>query len=125
MTYREFIKRLAETRRKWYLSDYGGFVRFKARKNGRQHCPISAVAGSQPCNDEEGAGMLGLRNNTRKAIVHAADGWREHNPRIRRDILKACGLYSASEKGSVIDAQTSSQADQLSKTKRNQEEDNE
>jgi hypothetical protein len=97
MTYTEFLAALERTPREWYL-DVGNEIR--AKIDGARCCPISAVTGG-PRSDYANpvsAALYTLEMDPKTAweIVNAADRKTSGNPRVRRDLLKACGLLSES-----------------------------
>ena len=105
MTYRQFITELAKTPRNWRCEG-------SAIRRGKEYdCPIAAVyqqVAGRPCDSFEAATSsvirmrLGMARGVRSRIVRAADSMR-CAPRTRADLLKACGLDGAADKGKVTE----------------------
>lgn len=99
MRLNQFLEKLSQTPRTWYV--YDGCIRCQDFDTKRIHCPLSAIAlkASEP-EAHYGAQMggylgvgLGLSIKTVERILAAADD----NPKIlyptlRKRLLKACGL---------------------------------
>lgn len=64
-------------------------IRTTAIDSERGHCPLSFVAGTEPCNMSDARIALGMGRDEAWPIVTAADS--EHG-RMRGRLLKACGL---------------------------------
>lgn len=99
MTYAEFLQRLAETPRDWYVNSSG-----EIRRVGSQ-CPISALCGWSAALFDRAAEKLGLSLDYADAIMRAADdrhvvaidgdtldAGATYQAKVRGDLLKACGL---------------------------------
>ena len=99
MTYTEFLAALERTPREWYL-DVGSEIR--AKIDGARCCPISAVTGGSISDyaNPVCAALHTLEMDAKTAweIVNAADCKTFGNPRVRQDLLKACGLLSESRR---------------------------
>jgi len=105
MTYQEFLTQLRKTPRRWVVQprwsedDYGyGNIRTRERQSA---CPILAVAKMRGAHYEIAAEKLGLDRRVMGRIVDAADGVLDtaHDKRIRKDLLRACGLEEAKREG--------------------------
>ena len=88
MTYKQFLAALRKTPRTWRVI-YGGLMRTPINC-----CPITAVDPLKlsPSLFALSAEAIGLSQSTAERIVYAADNSAPHDRRIRRDLLKACGL---------------------------------
>lgn len=84
MTYEEFLVKLRETPREWQLTD-DGEIRTLFFSNG----PPRSCPGLQLDIFNVEAGDIWF---LRHEIAYAADKTKKHNPKIRADILAACGL---------------------------------
>ena len=89
MTIDEFLDRLSETPRDWYIREDG---RIRRRRYGLQiQCPITALCDNDDLRLLECAQHLGLSNG---------DLWKlskqpipiDHDHDLRMKLLKACGL---------------------------------
>ena len=87
MTYQEFLRRLAKTRRYcgWHITGLG------AIRSRHRNCPMGAVAKMPLRPYIFYFKALGLSPSTACAIERAADNSFRRS-RIRRDLLKATGL---------------------------------
>lgn len=94
LTLDEFLKRLRKTPRSWELC--GSSLRMDF-PGARTHaaCPITSLApgGAVAANQwRYVAGELGLPLPLAKQIMHAADGFRDVDYKLRTRLLEACGL---------------------------------
>jgi hypothetical protein len=87
MTYAEFLQRFKKKakRQKWALDELG-YIR-----SGTQ-CPLSSLSDARAALAFEVGEDMGLHYRTMTRIVRAADNYPQANSRVRRDLLKACGL---------------------------------
>lgn len=90
MTYDEFLAALRKTPRDWRLTQFGALRRYT---KPLRECPLSSVTG---CNDDflspkVAAVKLGLTMKEGEDIIFAADNCFA-DPRIRSDLLAACGI---------------------------------
>ena len=88
MTYATFLAALRKTPRKWRIS-FSGAIRIPGGL--AQQCPLSSLVGKGVGYYDEGAKLAGVTKMDNR-IVRAADNCAGHSKRIRRDLLKACGL---------------------------------
>jgi hypothetical protein len=97
MTIPEFIEKLKQTPRDWYLNDCSGIRRGSPSES---QCPLSFFVNSD-CSHWYSAGdALGLSIRDRRTIINAADaapGGATHEERVqighvRAQLLSACGL---------------------------------
>lgn len=90
MTYEKFLAALRKTPRDWRLD------RLKRIRCGvENHCPISAVTGNiEDYRDPvtAGVGVLNLDRTDAEGIIDTADNSAVAVPRIRADLLAACGI---------------------------------
>lgn len=98
MSLKDFLKRLSKTPRKWKLRD-GRFIR--QPRPYHDLCPITGVLNNDSPEklevSELYAGIVGrehlkLAPTVIEQIILAADGDKDMKPRIRKQLLKACGL---------------------------------
>lgn len=96
MTIDEFLERLSQTPRTWYV--VGGLrVRCDARGFGRRlYCPITAVTGVwEDTGRAVSAGVqIGLSRKDAVNLVLAADNTLDNDPlrQLRQQLERACGL---------------------------------
>ena len=91
MTYKQFLSKLRKTNRDWFVA--GGFIRRKDEIGS--YCPITAVAGAPPSRTSYWgcfAIKIELDYSDAEKIVLASDQRKGFDAKIRRDLLKACGL---------------------------------
>lgn len=93
MSYDEFLERLRNTPRTWRLYQAG---QLRIDTPWLTSCPITATA-HQPAlynvaDLHSCAKRLGLSHELMLAITRAGDNTPGHDPAIRRDLLRACGL---------------------------------
>lgn len=98
LTYRKFLRVLRQTPRHWQLIN--GQIRSVSITYPFQHSPISAVyklltgfdngLHQWPSTREK----LGLDRSLALHIAEAEDNLPNHDPKIRRDLLRATGLES-------------------------------
>ena len=94
MTYKEFLQELRKTPRDWKL-----FPRTCIRRGGYgTQCPITSLLGKSSGHWNEVAAACDINQAMTVKILNAADNTEGHDPRIRRDLLKACGLFTKREK---------------------------
>jgi hypothetical protein len=86
MTYEEFIVKLSMTPRDWCLNE-NSMIRYGHPDEREYHCPVTFVFRDSP---QASGDYLGEK--LRAAIVNAADNWHDYDPKIREDLLTACGL---------------------------------
>lgn len=80
ISYKEFLKRLRKTPRTWILTR--DWPRRQIRDSTDDAvCPALQVEG-----------FIDHHNPITKAVFDAADNVRGHDPKIRADLLKACGI---------------------------------
>ena len=92
MTIIQFLKELKATPRKWYLGA-GGDIRFPVNNHKRNHCPLSKVAKTLPCQVYPSAKKMGLSRHSAERLWKAADVWPEgYDEKLRARLLKAVGL---------------------------------
>lgn len=91
MSYRQFLDKLKATRRTW---KYGWNKRIRQES---RCCPITALHPAQiPAAYVSIAWeFIGLSERNAMMIMRAADNEPRHSKRVRRDLLKACGLKAA------------------------------
>lgn len=95
MSYAEFLARLETTPRDWQIiSIWPGYLPvtyIRRDENGESYCPSMAVWNTvtSPYWPKP---LFRPYEPTPRAIIDAADGRCRHNPEIRRDLLRACGL---------------------------------
>lgn len=98
MTYRKFLRKLRQTPRQWQLID--GQIRALSANYPFLYTPLSAVYKLLTGFDD---GLhqwhitrekLGLDRSLALHIVEAEDNLPDHDPKIRRDLLRATGLES-------------------------------
>lgn len=82
-TYEQFLEKLRQTPRDWYVTA-SGCIRLRQSRPGIKLCPVEAVYGTFPSPEQH------------YEVVPAADFSMRHDPRVRADLLAACGL---SDKG--------------------------
>jgi hypothetical protein len=99
MTIPEFLERLCVSGQDWTAMSgddgpRGGPIRGRLLTAwGVACCPITAVADSGDLGKAIGVGQaLGLSEDDAKRIVQAADGWRNYDAPLRRQLLEAVGL---------------------------------
>ena len=89
MTYQEFLDELRRTPRDWRIT-------FNGRIRRHEECPITSLRNDHSAFWVVVSANIGLSANLSRDIALAADnrlGWRDfRRRRIRRDLLKACGL---------------------------------
>lgn len=99
MEYPEFLQKLRETPRDWYITPgdlpihglaYAG--RIRRLDSLDKQCPISSIMDDNLSVFDWVAKQLGLGNNLRDKIIYAADNDNFHDRSIRKDLLEACGL---------------------------------
>ena len=96
MTLNEFLEKLSKTMNGWKVTLLGGIRR--GSQDTSYDCPISAVTGDQSDllnADIAGVYKLGLRKDTARSIMWAADRSRGHSARMRAKLLAAVGLKEA------------------------------
>jgi hypothetical protein len=91
MTLEQFLAALEKTPRKWKQV---GFMLRCVNKSHYQCCPIVSVAGGDFVNSEykKAANALGLGIRLANKIANAADAVGPYDPKLRKRLLKACGL---------------------------------
>jgi len=87
MTYKGFLAKLHKTPRDWFIEPYWKTIRRRDTDGKFFYCPLAAVF------DVPGKVMDNtLSDINRLFVIAAADDNSGHDPKIRNDLLKACGL---------------------------------
>jgi len=101
--YRQFIEKLQGLNRIWYLNETRQIRSLSGEIDTHgsplHDCPISAVVGVRKlyASPFRAARILGMSNKMIDTLVFSADRSRgfRYSPRVRRHLLKACGLPPA------------------------------
>lgn len=91
MTYPEFLEKLKQTPRDWYLNESGGI----RRKGEGLQCPLSSLTPTTLDYFVEAGLKLGLERSLVFKIATVADRYENeenYDSQIRKDLLEACGL---------------------------------
>ena len=94
MNLEAFLERLRKTKRDWFV-EYGTCIRRRGEScDGRNQCPVTAVAGVQGVYPVVATGMgMGLTRELTLQIAEAADEDRVvEQAELRKKLLEACGI---------------------------------
>lgn len=89
MTLPEFLEKLRETPRNWIVYDDR---RIRLETDATTSCPLTCFSGENSVMFSECAQKLGISEPDMYSIVEAADAMTRHDPKIRAQLLEACGL---------------------------------
>jgi hypothetical protein len=93
MNYLQFLQKLSETPRDWYFDVQGRIRRFQAGAGDGCQCPISALTLKTDQHQVMNEVLrLGLDRELGHQITEAADEFYGFDPKIRADLVDACGL---------------------------------